>query len=67
MLLRFKTVSASCLFTDMEELANLVAKFGEPSVGRKGYIHVGKNTLNKINVLPDHRSRTYFPSFLLHF
>ena len=45
MLLWLNAMGASGLFTDMKELADLMAKFGEPAVSRNGYIHVRKNTL----------------------
>ena len=46
-LLRFNAICASGLFADVEKLPDLVSVFGEPSVRRKGYIHVGKNTLKQ--------------------
>ena len=37
MLAWFNSVGASCLLTDMEKLADLMTKFGEPSVSRKRF------------------------------
>ena len=45
MLLWLNAIGASGLFTDMEKLADLMTKFGESSICRDRYIHVGKNTL----------------------
>ncbi len=65
MLLWFDAVGASGLFTDMKELTDLMAKFGEPSVNRKGNVHVGKNTLLQNEAFQSDESG--FKSFELHF